>query len=32
MKELEILNPWWYEEKWEKEDKHLKEWKQEEIK
>ena len=32
MKELEILNPWWYEEKWEKEDKHLKEWEQEEIK
>ena len=31
MKELEILNPWWYEEGWEREDKHLKEWKSEKI-
>ncbi len=32
MKELEVLNPWWYEEKWEKEDKHIQEWKLEKIK
>ena len=32
MKGLEVLNPWWCEEGWENEDKHLREWRLEEIK
>jgi len=32
IEEFEVINPWWYSDNWEREDKHLKEWESQEIK